>query len=179
LLHIRYVARYVAGDAMIHMDKTGLFFEIRACATEDIPSLLEMYDEFSPKGKFQGMPPKEKEMRDRWVRGLLKNGENFLAWRDNKVVGHVVVLPDCNKSDAEYLIFAHQSDRGKGIGTALTKTIIKRAKALCIKIIWLTVDAYNFRATRLYKKCGFEFCDTCGSRFERMMSYCYEIKNDS
>jgi len=46
-----------SGEAMIHLDKTGCFFEVNACREEDIPSVLEMYDDFSPKGRFQGMPP--------------------------------------------------------------------------------------------------------------------------
>lgn len=164
---------------MIHLDKTGCFFEVNACREEDIPSVLEMYDDFSPKGRFQGMPPWEKQARDVWVKHLLADGESFLAWRGGKVIGHVTMLPDFNMSNAEFLIFVHQFDRGKGVGTALTRTAVRRARERCLKMLWLTVHVYNFRATRLYRKFGFEFCDDCRSGLERKMSCCCELKNDS
>lgn len=154
---------------MIHLDKRGSPFEVRGYRTEDHSRLAEMYDSFYPKAKFQGMPPLEERVRQKWLEKLLDSGENFLAWQEDKVVGHVVVLPDFNRGDAEYLIFVSQSNRGYGVGTELTRKAIERARTLGLKRIWLTVDAYNFRATRLYKKFGFQFCERSESASERMM----------
>jgi RimJ/RimL family protein N-acetyltransferase len=152
-------------------------FEVRPYGPEDYAYLVEMYDSFSPKAKFQGMPPREESARHEWVKHLIDTGDSFLAWQEGTVIGHVVLLPDFNKGDAEYLIFVSQQSRGRGVGTELTRTAITRAEDLGLKIIWLTVDAYNFRATRLYKKFGFQFSDAYRSASERMMSYHCESGN--
>jgi RimJ/RimL family protein N-acetyltransferase len=161
------------------MDKKGCPFEVRrykGCPFEvrryrrgDYLCLAEMYHAFYPKGKFQGMPPIEKETCLQWVQQLVENGKNFLAWREGSVIGHVVLLPDFKKRDAEYLIFISHGNRGMGVGTELTRAALEEARKLRIKTIWLTVDAYNFRATRLYKKFQFQFSDAYRSASERMM----------
>lgn len=162
---------------MICTDKRGCAFEVRIYTPGDFSCLMEMYDLFTPKVKFQGMPPLEREPCRKWIKGLIDAGENYLAWRDDKVVGHGVVLPDLNRGDAEYLIFVDQFNRGVGIGSELTRIAIKKAESLALKTVWLTVDTYNFRATRLYKKCGFSFCETSESPSERLMEYVCECKN--
>ena len=89
----------------------------------------------------------------------------------------MVVLPDFDKGDAEYLIFVDQHNRGVGLGTELTRAAIKKAEDLGLEKVWLTVDAYNFRATKLYKKCGFSFSKAYESPSERMMEYICKSKN--
>lgn len=154
---------------MIHYNKNGIPFEIRDYIPEDYPFLTAMYKAFKPKAKFQGMPPKDKIVAAKWIKKLAKNGENILAWQNDRVVGHVVILPDYEKKDAEYLIFVSQRARGLGVGKELTLASIKRAVEIGMQVVWLTVDAYNFRATKLYRKIGFEFCKAYSSSSERMM----------
>jgi len=84
-------------------------------------------------------------------------------------VGHVVILPDYEKKDAEYLIFVSRAARGLGVGKELTIASIKKAVEMGMQVVWLTVDAYNFRSTKLYRKIGFEFCEGYSSSSERMM----------
>jgi len=148
---------------------SGFPFEVKEYAKEDYPHLLDMYDLFSPKGKFQGMPPCNGEMCRNWLEHLTENGQNFLAWRENKIVGHGALLPDFNKFDAEYLIFVIQSDRGKGVGSELTRQALKWARLHGIRVVWLTVDTYNFRAIHLYKKFGFDFPEPFDRASERFM----------
>jgi RimJ/RimL family protein N-acetyltransferase len=154
--------------AMLQIDKGGHPFEVRPFETGGYPYLEEMYDGFSPKGAFQGMPPFDKEACVNWIAQLIKNAENFLAWREGRVIGHVALIPDFKKGDAEYLIFVNQSNRGRGVGTELTRTAIEKAKALGLTVIWLSVNRYNFRAVRLYRKFGFQFRG-CLDLSERMM----------
>jgi len=165
------------GQCTTLVDKRGDTFEVKAFGPQDRSCLAAMYDAFTPKARFQGVPPCEKEACGRWLDGLIERGENFLAWREGRVIGHGVLLPDPAKGDAEYLIFVDRSNRGIGVGTALTKVAIERALALDIRIIWLTVEAYNFRATRLYRKCGFSFCDVPDSSCERTMEYVCGCEN--
>ncbi len=154
---------------MTLIDKKGSAFEVRAYAREDYPCLQRMYEQFTPKAKFQGMPPFSKEVRESWLKQLIENGHNFLAWTCGEVIGHVVLLPDFDKRDAEYLIFVSQGHRGLGVGKALTLAALDKARALDLKTVWLSVDAYNFRAVRLYRKTGFRFYEGYDASSERMM----------
>lgn len=151
------------------IDKKGGAFEVKAYSREDYAGLERMYDRFTPKAKFQGMPPFSKEVRAPWLRQLIENGYNFLAWSGEEVIGHVVILPDFTQRDAEYLIFVSQDHRGRGVGKALTLAAIEKARALALKTVWLTVDAYNFKAIRLYRKVGFRSCEGYDATTERMM----------
>jgi GNAT superfamily N-acetyltransferase len=154
---------------MTLVDKKGCAFEVKAYAPGDYPFLTKMYDLFTPKAKYQGMPPFSKEVRESWLKQLIEKGHNFLAWSCEEVIGHVVILPDFDKRDAEYLIFVSQTYRGRGVGKALTQAAIEKAKALDLAIVWLSVDAYNFRAVRLYKQAGFRSYEGYNAASERMM----------
>ena len=147
---------------MICRDKNGSPFELKAYHVDDYSFLEDMYDSFSPKAKFQGMPPLKSETRQEWISKLIDSGENLLAWRGDQVIGHVVVIPDTRVKDGEFLIFVHQDHRNLGVGTHLARFILERAKTLGLKKIWLMVGTVNFNAIRLYKKCGFEFFENPG-----------------
>jgi len=156
---------------MISNDKNGDPFEVRVFELKDVSLLKGMYDIFSPKGRFQGLPPVAKAACDAWIEKLIKDGKNYLAWRECSVIGHVVVLPDVGNVDAECLIFVNQFNRGIGIGTALIRAAIREAEEIRIKLLWLIIDAHNIRAMRLYNKCGFNFSDQYCRESERLMSY--------
>lgn len=141
------------------IDKKGKEFSVRELKEKDIPSLLDMYRSFRPKGRFQGMPPLEMERCRTWINELVRNGINLIALRGDRIIGHAVLLPDEIKKDAEYMIFVAQDSRNMGVGSCLTKTALDITKKLGIKKLWLSVGAYNFIAIRLYRKFGFDFAD--------------------
>jgi RimJ/RimL family protein N-acetyltransferase len=151
------------------IDKQGKPFAVKKYSFRDYDSLEAMYASFYPKGKFQGMPPLTNDASRKWIDGLLKNGENFLARQDGKTVGHVVVLPDFNKHDGEFLIFVSHPDRGRGIGSELTRLMLQHVKSLGVKLIWLVVGTTNIPAIGLYKKFGFTFCQQDITESERQM----------
>jgi GNAT superfamily N-acetyltransferase len=142
---------------MACIDKKGKPFDVKKYSPEDFAWLETMYASFYPKGKFQGMPPLKDETGRRWIKGLLENGENFLAWQHGQTVGHAAVLPDFTKADAEYLIFVSHPCRGRGIGSELTRVAVQRVRELHLRSIWLTCAVTNFRAIGLYQKFGFKF----------------------
>jgi len=154
---------------MAYIDKQGHPFEVFHYRLGDYPFLEAMYASFYPKGKFQGVPPLQNEASRKWIDGLLKNGENILAWQDNKTVGHVVVLPDFGRLDGEYLIFVSHPHRGRGIGSELTRNILQHVKTLGLTVIWLVVGSTNLAAIGLYKKFGFTFCTGDITESERQM----------
>jgi len=152
------------------IDKHGKWFEVKKYGPEDYAALETMYVTFYPKGKFQGMPPLQDEASRKWIRKLLENGENYLAWQDGIVVGHVVVLSDLDKGDAEYLIFVRHPNRGRGIGSELTRAVLQHAKNLGLVMLWLVVGNTNFPAIGLYRKFGFRFCEPDLAETERKMT---------
>ena len=154
---------------MFFHDKNNNPFEVKPGGESDAPGLLEMYETFQPKGKYQGLPPLKTKACLDWIRRLFESGENHLALRNYRTVGHAVLLPDLTLRDGEYLVFVHQQHRGLGVGTRLTDCSLEYARSLGLTVIWLTVDASNFVAIRLYKKFGFGFCDEAGFHSERKM----------
>ncbi|AFM26799.1 GNAT family N-acetyltransferase [Desulfomonile tiedjei] len=156
------------GTLAQYLDKLGEPFEAGSCSGTNVSDIIEMYDEFTPKAVTQGLPPANASARHRWVEALFQTGDNFAAWKLGKVAGHSVLIPDLERNDAEYLIFVLGQYQNRGVGTVLTRIAINRAIALGIHQLWLTVEAYNFRAIRMYKNAGFQFCDE-GDRERTML----------
>lgn len=148
---------------LIHIewtDKTGAPLGLSEGTPEDSATLMEMYDTFTLKGMYQGLPPIEHDARAQWVAKLLRTAENFLAWDGGQVIGHAALILDKERNDAEFLIFILSSHRNRGLGKKLTQMAVEKARKLELKAVWLTVEAFNFRAVSVYRKCGFVFLDT-------------------
>lgn len=156
------------GTGTIYVDRQGDTFHLTEYSSAYHAALTEMYDTFLPKAVTQGLPPANSQARVRWINELIKTGENFLAWFGNKIVGHASLLPEVAKKEAEYLIFVDQPYRNRGLGTQLTRMAIKTAQDLELEAVWLTVEALNFKAIKLYRKIGFVFVDT-GERERTML----------
>jgi RimJ/RimL family protein N-acetyltransferase len=148
-------------------DKSGRLFEIEMGCAELFPSLLEMYRTFSPKPASQGLPPEDPETCQNWVKGLFEIGENLLAWRGDRVIGHAALVPDPKGGSCEFVVFVDQNERNLGIGAELTRFALERSRQLGFNSVWLTVDVSNFIAIKLYGKCGFEYSDQ--DIYERVM----------
>jgi len=149
-------------------DKSGCSFELSRCGLNDEACLNSMYEKFNPRAVSQGLPPRNDQACRTWISGLMDKGENFLAWVDDQVVGHAALMPGPDDQRAEFIIFVLQAFRNRGLGTELTRLALERAKEMGLKEVWLTVEAFNFRAINLYRKVGFEFLDA-GER-ERTMA---------
>lgn len=149
------------------VDRQGDRFDLSPYSGEYREALKNMYDNFTPKAITQGLPPASAQARLEWLEYLIETGENFLAWAGAEIVGHCALIPETERSRGEYLIFVDQPYRNRGLGTALTQLAIRRADELGMEAVWLTVEALNFKAVKLYRKIGFVFCDS-GER-ERTM----------
>jgi len=154
---------------MRFVDKEGVPFDVRTGCDDDLPGLCAMYDGFSPKGRFQGVPPVEQTACREWIGKLARCGLGFLALRGDRVIGHLVVIPDPGRMDGEYLIFVDQKERNRGVGTRLTGAALEKARELGLQSLWLTVGTYNFPAIALYRKFGFRFSDLDRFESERTM----------
>lgn len=155
-------------DHKEYHDKTGKPFTIKVCRKEDFERVLDMYDTFMPEPVAQGLPPADKRTRRNWIKSLLDAGKNYAAVVEEKVVGHAALLPHHDTLDGEYVVFVARPHRKRGLATVLTQTACEGAREFGLRSVWLTVESDNFRAIKLYRKMGFQFCDTGLS--ERKMS---------
>ncbi len=149
-------------------DKAGKIFRLGIHGAEDFPSLLEMYRTFYPKPASQGLPPEDPETCENWLETLFRIGLNALAWREDSVIGHAAVIPDMKVKSGELVVFVDQNHRNLGVGTELARFILEKFGDLHFESAWLTVRVSNFIAIKLYRKVGFEFCDT--DSYERVMA---------
>ncbi|APE96151.1 GNAT family N-acetyltransferase [Halodesulfurarchaeum formicicum] len=148
-------------------DEDGRPIEIEVCQG-DRAALLEMYADFDPAERAQGIPPVgESAIRD-WLDHLLcENCYNVIAEHEDRIVGHATLVGDGNGA-YELAIFVHQDYQGAGIGTTLLEALLGHAAADGVEYVWLTVERWNKPAIRLYRKVGFE--GTGAEDFEREMS---------
>jgi len=159
----------MSGDTLTtFVDRLGDEYRLSRYSPGDREALTEMYDCFAPKAITQGLPPADTQARLAWIEDLTCNGENFLAWLEDKVVGHASLIQEPARGTGEYLIFVNLPYRNRGLGTELTHLAIDRARQMGLCSVWLTVEALNFRAIKLYKKMGFVFRDS-GERERTMM----------
>ena len=145
-------------------DEEGHEIELRAHGGDDgndgeRESLVEMYLDFDPSDRAQGIPPsKESRIRD-WLDTILAGDcLNVIAWHGDRAVGHATIVPD---GDAyELAIFVLQGYQGAGIGTHLIRALLGHGDRNGVEQVWLTVERWNRPAVGLYKKIGFETADS-------------------
>jgi len=149
-------------------DGEGRTIELRRVDSGDIEALVEMYLEFDPEDRAQGIPPtKEQNIRD-WLETVMAEDTlNVIAWHGDSAVGHVVLVGD-GEGAYELAIFVLQEYQGAGIGTQLVRTVLGAAESAGIERVWLSVERWNSAAVALYEKIGFE--TTGDERFEKMMA---------
>jgi GNAT superfamily N-acetyltransferase len=143
-------------------DGEGRPIEVRAWEGEHGPgddafeAVVEMYVEFDPADRAQGVPPVGEERIRDWLENLFEqDGYDVLAWHGDEVAGHATLVPD-NESTYELAIFVHQDYQGAGIGTKLIEALLGHGQAHGAEYVWLTVERWNRPAVALYEKVGFE-----------------------
>ncbi len=130
-------------------------------------ALVEMYLDFHPEDRAQGIPPTDESGIREWLDIVSSSGLDVIAWHEDRAVGHVMLVSDEDEA-YELAIFVLQPYQGATIGTELLRTVLGAAAAEGIERVWLSVERWNTPAISLYKKIGFE---TTGSeRFEKMMA---------
>ena len=137
-------------------DKEGREVEIRPYSKGEFEAVVEMYADFEPADRAQGIPPAtESRVRD-WFENLL-GGLNVVAWHDDRAVGHATLVPD--EESHELAIFVHQDYQRAGIGSKLIKGLLGHGQESGVERVWLTVERWNDPAIRLYRTVGFETTD--------------------
>ena len=146
-------------------DRDGRDIEIRRY-DGDFETLVEMYLDFDPEDRAQGIPPTaEKQIREWLDHLLLDECVNVVAWHDDDAVGHATLVPD-TEGASELAIFVLREYQEAGIGTQLIECLLGAGRESGIEQVWLTVERWNNAATALYQKVGFESSDTGGFELE-------------
>lgn len=130
---------------------------LRAFNESDAERLFDMYRQFEPKGKFQGLPPRTAAQIKKWLDLLREQGfHQFVIDVGDRVVGHAVLCPSQRKTEAELAIFLHQDYRGYGLGKKLLLgTLNFGCKKLALARVWLFVKGSNPAALHLFESVGF------------------------
>jgi len=152
-------------------DKQGREIEIRPYdgSEAEYEALAEMYVEFDPEDRAQGIPPGKESRIRTWLDGILADDcYNIIAWDGDVAAGHATLVPDTNGDHFELAIFVLQDYQQAGIGTSLIESLLGYGKSVGITKVWLTVERWNHPAVSLYKKVGFE--TTGAENFELEMA---------
>lgn len=118
-------------------------------------ALVEMYVQFDPGDRAQGIPPAEESRISSWLENIL-GGDclNVIAWHGDQAVGHATLVPD--DGAYELAIFVLQEYQNAGIGTNLIQGLLGHGANEGVEKVWLTVERWNRAAMELYRKTGFE-----------------------
>ena len=156
------VAEAFAGPPREFTDSEGHDIEVRAWRenhdpdSEAFEALVEMYVDFDPADRAQGVPPVGEDRIQEWLETLLEqDGVDLIAWHGDEVAGHAMLVPD-DETTYELAIFVHQDYQGAGIGTELIEALLGYGRAQGAEYVWLTVERWNRPAIALYEKVGFE-----------------------
>lgn len=140
-------------------DKQGRTIEIHRFDGE-VESLIDMYVQFNPEDRAQGIPPSSEDRITSWIENLLREEcINVVAWYGNEIVGHATLVPD-QSNGYELAIFVIRDYQESGIGTELIKALLGAGYEDNIKKVWLSVERWNDAAINLYRKVGFEPMDS-------------------
>lgn len=137
------------------VDRYGAPWLVRPVEETDREPLLEMYRDFDPARRAQGLPPLEDARLEAWVDGLLDEGRNFVAAREGRVVGHAAYTP-ADAAEPELVVFVHRDAARRGLGTELCRHVVATAAANDREGLVLEVSQQKRTAVGIYERLGFE-----------------------
>lgn len=137
-------------------DEAGREIRYREGRTDDHEALVEMYRDFHPEDRAQGIPPGQGEDIREWLENVTADGcRTVIASDEGDVIGHGVLVPD-HEGGYELALFVLRAYQGAGIGTALLRTLLGLGRATGVERVWLSVERWNDPAIAVYRKVGFE-----------------------
>ena len=149
------------GDAGIGYAETSkqmpIHAVLRAFDEADSKKLFEMYCQFEPKSEFQGLPPRSASLTTEWLKQLCERRfHQFVVEAGDRIVGHGVLCPSQQRTEAELAIFVHQEYRGYGLGKKLLLGMLNfGCKTLELERVWIFVMGSNSVALSLFEEVGF------------------------
>lgn len=138
-----------------------LKLKFRSISMEDAGWITECWNNPEVARYWWPYPRTEHEVKEYLKKELDVSHEKYIiiiAELNGEPVGNVGLGPESGRCQhiAELGMFVRRRFWGKGVGTALMREAIERAKRLGIRKIVLDTTEGNERAIKLYKKFGFE-----------------------
>ncbi|MGA2071963.1 MAG: GNAT family N-acetyltransferase [Terriglobia bacterium] len=155
--------------------RKGRKLDVRAYASEDFPTLVEMYAGFEPKRVAQGLPPPDVPRITRWLQQLQKKSCQLLAFDGKKIVAHAILCP-IRQPEIEFTIFVHQDYREEALGTAMSELSLAWSLEMGFSKVLLTTEFSNYRAIGLFRKLGFHTSSSYGDECEMVADLSAESK---
>ncbi|MHB9287164.1 N-acetyltransferase family protein [Halobacteriales archaeon Cl-PHB] len=150
-------------------DDAGREIVFRERTPDDEEALVDLYLEFHPEDRAQGIPPVKEDAIREWLEGVgAEDCLNLVAWYDDQAVGHAMLVPG-GPDGHELAIFVGHDHQGAGIGTELLRTLLGMATAEGVEAVWLTVERWNDPAIHVYRTVGFETLDSASFEIEMSM----------
>ncbi len=144
-------------EPIVFKDKLGREIRIRAYEKKDREDLIKMYENYNPEDRSLGLPPVGRKAIESWITYLEEKGFSIVAEHEGKIVGHLAIVEDENNPGVvDLAIYLARKYQNQGIGTQMVRAIIDFAKKKGYKKITLVTDRLNWRAIRVYRKCGFQ-----------------------
>jgi phosphinothricin acetyltransferase len=135
--------------------------KIRTVVEEDLPAILEIYNDIIlTTTAVYDYHPHTQEMRRSWWLAKQKDGfPVFVAQENERILGFSSFGPfrawAAYKYSVENSVYVHQKERGRGIGKLLIPPIIEAASSMNFHTILAGIDAGNEASLRLHKSFGF------------------------
>jgi len=149
-------------------DGAGRAITLREGQSGDLEALVEMYVEFNPEDRAQGIPPgNESDVRE-WLEAVSGGESLTVIGIHEDVVGHGMLVPDPEGS-FELALFVLRDYQGAGIGTELLRTLLGLGQDRGVERVWLSVERWNDPAIAVYKKVGFERVGSASFELEMAM----------
>ncbi len=147
-------------------DAEGRDIVVERAGSEVIDALYEMYLDFNPEDRAQGVPPSREESIQEWLENVVaEDCLNVVAFHGDDAVGHAMLVPDTTGA-FELAIFVIREYQGALIGTELVRSLLGWGEEEGITRVWLSVERWNDPAVRLYEKVGFETTDSASFELE-------------
>lgn len=122
-------------------------------AVDEFEPLVGLYGSFDPADRTLGLPPAGGSRIREWLRTLL-DGRNVLAWHDDAVAGHAVLV-EIKSGVYELGTFIHRAYQRSGIGSQLVTSLLDYGKQNGVERVRLTVERTGLTALTRYRKTGF------------------------
>ena len=149
------------------VDDEGREIQIKR-SNGDREALVEMYDDFAPRHRAQGLPPVGRDRIEEWL-DTIEEGLQVVAWHEDRIVGHAALLAGAD--DHELMIFVHQDYRLAGIGSRLIRALLGYGRESGVESVWLCVRPSNSVAVSLYRSVGFESITSSKSDLEMRRNF--------
>lgn len=135
--------------------------EIRNATANDIPAMLEIYNEIILNTTaVWHYEPHTLEMRKEWFEQRQKEGfPIFVAMEDEKMLGFSSFGPfrpwPGYKKTVENSVYVASDSRGRGVGKLLFPPLIEAAKQMGLHAMLAGIEAENEASIALHEKFGF------------------------